>query len=165
MNEVYLCLGGNLGTCIETFTKSILLLEEKNITICLKSSIYTSSAWGMCDAPDFYNQAVKIKTSLHAWQLLCVLHDIEKHLGRERNSVERYESRIIDMDILFFNKEVIESESLQIPHPRLHRRIFVLEPMNEIAPEFVHPKLNKTISSLLRECTDTGITRKVLHAF
>ncbi len=164
MNEAYLCLGGNLGNCIETFAKSILLIEENGLKIMRKSAIYSSKAWGMDNAPDFYNQVLKTETLLDANEILTLLLTTEKRLGRERNSVERYESRTIDMDILFFNNEVIEEERLHIPHPRLHLRKFVLEPLNEIATEFIHPKLKKSISQLLSECTDTGIAKKIAHA-
>lgn len=165
MNEAYLCLGGNLGNCIETFAKSALLLEKNDVKIVQKSAVYTSAAWEMEGAPDFYNQVLKIETLLEAGELLNLLLAIEKQSGRERNSVKGYESRTIDMDILFFNDEIIEREHLHIPHPRLHLRRFVLEPLNELAPGFIHPKLKKSISDLLDECTDTGLVKKITHAF
>ncbi|HXB39125.1 MAG TPA: 2-amino-4-hydroxy-6-hydroxymethyldihydropteridine diphosphokinase [Bacteroidia bacterium] len=163
MNEAYLCLGGNLGNCIETFAKSALLLEENKVKITLKSAIYTSEAWGMGNAPDFYNQVLKTETLLEAGELLSVILSIEKQLGRERNSAKEYESRTIDIDILFFNEQIMEEERLQIPHPRLHLRRFVLEPLHEIAPDFIHPGFKKSISALLNECTDAGVVKKISH--
>src|SRR5437870_2671424 len=99
MNEAYLCLGGNLGDCAQTFAQCISLLEQKNVKIISKSATYISKAWGMENAPDFYNQVIRVGTQLEAKNLLQVLLDIEKGLGRERSWVERYESRTIDIDI------------------------------------------------------------------
>ena len=161
MNEAYLCLGGNLGNCIETFAKSTLLLVENEVKIILKSAIYASEAWGMDNAPDFYNQVLKIETLLEAGELLNLILSIEKQLGRERNPAKGYEPRTIDIDILFFNGQVIEDKCLQIPHPRMHLRRFVLEPLHEIMPDFIHPGFKKSISDLLSECIDTGAVKKI----
>lgn len=163
MNEAYLCLGGNLGNCAEIFTKTRELLVFYNIITISKSYIYKSEAWGMKNAPDFYNQVLHVKTVLEPEVLLQELLAIEKQLGRERSIEAGYESRKIDIDILFFNTEIIEKEHLHIPHPKMHERRFVLQPLNEIAPSFLHPALKKTVSQLLKECRDTGKVEKLTH--
>ncbi len=163
MNEAYLCLGGNLGNCAETFTKTKELLVTANIVIISKSSIYKSEAWGMKNVPDFYNQVLHVKTVLEPEVLLEELLGIEKQLGRERRFEGGYESRNIDIDILFFNSRIIEKRHLYIPHPNMQARRFVLEPLHEIAPNFVHPILKKTVSQLLNECGDKGKVEKLQH--
>jgi len=163
MNEAYLCLCGNLGKCFETFAKTILLLSASDIETTLNSSIYTSADWGMEKAPDFYNQVIKVRTKLKSEELMAVLQNIEKALGRVRTNVERYESRTIDIDLLFFNSEIIANSTLEVPHPRLHLRRFVLEPLHEIAPGLIHPVLKKSVSVLLQECSDKNKV-KISHA-
>jgi len=118
----------------------------------------------MENAPDFYNQVVHVNTRQDAPELLQTLLGIEKELGRQRSAEKRYESRTIDLDILFFNQEVINLAELHVPHLRLHLRRFVLGPMCEIAPNFVHPVLKKTIAQLLKECPDTSTVKKITHA-
>lgn len=139
-------------------------MEHSEIIINCKSSIYTSNAWGMEKAPDFYNQVVKVSTSLSAAQLLEKLVAIEKTLGRERVPGEKYQSRTIDLDILLFNRDIIDSPELTVPHPRMHLRRFVLVPLTEIAAAEVHPLLNKSIDVLLKECPDKSIVKKPAHA-
>jgi deoxyguanosine kinase len=163
MNEVYLCLGGNLGNCLVTFAQVCVLIEQTVGKITRQSSLYQSQAWGMEGTPDFLNQIIKVETKVSAEELLIFLLEIEKKLGRERTETITYQSRLIDIDILFFNKKIIKTETLEIPHPRLHLRKFVLEPLNEIAPNFTHPVLNKSISELLELCSDTGQVKKLSH--
>jgi len=163
MNEVYLCLGGNLGNCLATFEQVCALIEQTVGEVKNQSSLYQSQAWGMEGAPDFLNQVIRIETKVSVEELLIFLLEIEKKLGRERTETTAYQSRLIDIDILFFNKKIIKTETLEIPHPRLHLRKFVLEPLNEIAPNFIHPVLNKSISELLKSCPDTGQVKKLSH--
>jgi 2-amino-4-hydroxy-6-hydroxymethyldihydropteridine diphosphokinase len=165
MNEAYLCLGGNLGNSFITFKEACGYIERQTGGIKLCSSMYLSRAWGMDDAPDFYNQVIKLETNLNANELMSALLEIEKALGRERKeTVTSYQNRVIDIDVLFFNKEVTKTDTLEIPHPRLHLRKFVLEPLNEVAPNYVHPLLHKSISELLALCTDNGQVKKLEHA-
>lgn len=165
MNEAYLCLGGNLGNCFITFKEACGYIEQKVGKIKRYSSVYQSQAWGMDDAPDFYNQVIKLETKLKPEELMLVLLDIEKKMGRERLEQDNtYQNRIIDIDVLFFNDEGIKTNTLEIPHPRLHLRKFVLEPLNETAPNYIHPLLNKSITELLALCTDKGQVKKLEHA-
>ena len=163
MNEVYLCLGGNLGNCLVAFARVCVLIEQTVGKVTEPSSLYQSQAWGMEGAPDFLNQVIKVETKISAEELLIFLLEIEKKLGRERTETTTYQSRVIDIDILFFNKKSIKTKTLEIPHPRLHLRKFVLEPLNEIAPNFIHPVLNKSILELLKLCPDIGQIKKLSH--
>jgi 2-amino-4-hydroxy-6-hydroxymethyldihydropteridine diphosphokinase len=113
------------------------------------SSIIETAPWGKTDQPAFLNQVLKIKTRFPPFFLMESLLDIEKAMGRNRT--EKWGPRIIDIDILFFNNRIINEKGLCIPHPHLHEREFVLKPMVEIAPDFVHPVLQKTMSELLQE--------------
>jgi len=165
MNEVYLCLGGNLGDCLANLNKTCGLIGDRAGIITGQSSVYKSQAWGMDKAPDFLNQVVKVESLLSASELIVVLLEIEKIMGRERTAGTRYQDRIMDIDILFYNDEIIKSDTLEIPHPRLHLRNFVLAPLQEIAPNFVHPVLQKTITELLKACPDKGEVKKLSHVF
>lgn len=164
MNEVYLCLGGNLGNYLENLNKACQLINEKAGKLIQQSSVYQSQAWGMDVAPDFYNQVIKIETKFTAQQLISVLFDIEKTLGRKRTETLGYQNRIMDIDILFFNHEIIRTDLLKIPHPRLHLRQFVLQPLNEIAPNFIHPLFHTTIAELLMICPDKDEIKRLTHA-
>lgn len=163
MNEAYLCLGGNLGDTVAIFAEAIDLLRSNGLTTDCKSSIYTSKAWGMENAPDFFNQIIRVKTLLNEHDLMQKLLQVERQLGRKRALSGQYESRTLDIDIILFNDEIINEEHLHIPHPRMHLRRFVLEPLAEIAPQLVHPLFHKTIGQLLKECPDTGHIKKLTH--
>src|SRR5208283_4926606 len=113
MNEAYLCLGGNLGNGFITFKEACGHIERQAGDITLCSSIYQSQAWGMDDAPDFYNQVIKVKTNQSAQELINVLLEIEKTLGRERTVQSKgYQNRVIDIDVLFYNEDIIKTDVL-----------------------------------------------------
>ena len=152
MNTAYLLIGGNLGKKKENLSKAQLLIEENCGQITNISSLYETAAWGNTDQPSFLNQVLELSTILNARQLIRRLLKIEKVIGRIRS--EKLAPRIIDIDILFFNKEINNLRFLKTPHPEMKNRRFVLVPLAEIAPSFIHPVLNKTIVQLLDECPD-----------
>lgn len=155
METVYLLLGGNLGDREAVIVKAIALLNRKVGTVNQVSSFFETEPWGMINVQNFLNIALKLSTKLTAFELLHVLLVIEEQLGRKRNPlITEYESRPIDIDILFYGSAVIQSLRLTVPHPRLQERKFVLVPLCEIAPEFIHPVFQKSIFTLLNECQD-----------
>ncbi len=153
MNTAYLLLGGNIGAKEENLKHAIALMEEKLGSTSKKSNIFITAAWGNQNQPEFYNQAIKIETKLSAADLLKRALEVEELLGRKRGN-DKWQERIIDIDILFYNDEIIDSIELQIPHPFIQERKFVLVPMNEIASELIHPIFKKSIKILLGECKD-----------
>lgn len=159
-NGIFLLLGSNLGNRQENLERARILLTKNVGEIVTESSVYLTKAWGKTDQPDFLNQVVRIKTLLPAEALLQSILRIESDLGRVR--LEKWGSRIIDIDILFYNDVVIASAELVIPHPALHQRRFTLAPMAEISPEFVHPVLKKSIHELLESCEDQQHVEKFI---
>lgn len=153
MNTAYLILGGNKGKSIESIEKANQLISSKAGVITKKSNIFVTKAWGNTQQPDFLNQAIAITTELSPLYLLSTLLSIEQELGRTRTT-EKWVERTIDIDILFFNNEIINLPNLKVPHPYLHERKFVLVPLNELCPEFLHPTLNRTVKDLLTLCQD-----------
>lgn len=156
MNSAYLCLGGNIGDREKALQQAIVKINETAGEIITKSGIYETEAWGVENQQAYLNQCVKIVTTLTPENLITALLSIEKSLGRERSFNQIYESRTLDIDILFYNDSIVNKEHLVIPHPRLQLRKFVLIPLHEIAQDYLHPILNKTIFSLLKECEDTS---------
>jgi 2-amino-4-hydroxy-6-hydroxymethyldihydropteridine diphosphokinase len=152
MNKAFLLLGGNIGDRFSNLEKAKNLLEKEVGKILKCSQIYETASWGNTDQPDFLNQVLLMETKLTAEQLMQQILSIEKKLGRVRT--EKNASRKIDIDILFFNDEIIKTENIIIPHPEIANRNFVLHPLNEIAPQFVHPVLKKTVNELLLLGTD-----------
>lgn len=144
-------LGGNLGDRLENISRAIGYIEERIGTILCRSLIYESEAWGFETEHRFLNVAVVVETLLQPKPLLQKALEIENILGRTRNGTG-YTSRTMDIDILFFNDDVIDTPELTVPHPRLHERHFVLLPLSEIMPDKVHPLLRKNIAELLSEC-------------
>lgn len=159
--KAYLLLGSNIGDRNANLKTALLALGHRIGIITKASSIYETAAWGNTDQPRFYNQVVEIQTSIVASQLMSELLDIEVKMGRRRKS--KWSERIIDIDILFYGEEVIESPHLTIPHPQLQFRRFTLTPLNEIAPSLKHPKLKKSIRKLLLDCPDSLSVERVTH--
>ncbi|MDL2315122.1 2-amino-4-hydroxy-6-hydroxymethyldihydropteridine diphosphokinase [Bacteroidales bacterium OttesenSCG-928-C19] len=160
MNDVVLSLGSNIGDKFFYLKEAIRLLNLKVGKVEKISSVYETEPWGMeCDDA-FYNIAVALQTELNPQQLLKENQQIEKELGRVRSSAG-YASRTIDIDILFFNEEVIDTEDLIIPHPYIQKRNFVLAPLAEILPEFLHPVLNKNIKYLFEHSLDDCASQKI----
>jgi len=150
LHAVFLGLGSNVGDREEFIEQAIFLLgKASGIKVRKKSTSYETDAEGVGDQPPFLNAAVQIETSLSPHKLLAVTQDIETALGRERE-VE-WGPRTIDLDILLYDDEIVSDDKLQIPHPLLHERTFVLKPLAEIAPEAIHPILERTIQELYDE--------------
>ena len=158
--SAYLLLGSNLGDRKQLLLSALALIEEKAGAIFAQSGFYETEAWGKTDQPDFVNMAVGIKTDLPALNLLRVLLDIERELGRVR--VEKWGERLIDIDLILYGAEIIDlGDELQVPHPQMKNRKFVLAPLAEIAPKVVHPILKKTISEILAILTDSLSVSKI----
>ncbi len=153
MNIAYLILGGNKGDKMQNLQSALRLIEVRVGEIQKKSGIYSTKAWGNLNQPDFINQVVCIETKLKAEELLNKLLNIEEELGRTR-SEQKWMERTMDIDVLFYNSDIINTANLTIPHPYIKDRKFVLIPLVEIADDFIHPVLNKSIADLLNECED-----------
>ena len=152
MNNTYLLIGGNEGNRLRYLEEAGNYISGFLGDIVRQSAIYETAAWGKTDQPNFFNQTLLIQTAQDPNALMNNILMIEKKMGRIRN--EKYSSRTIDIDILFYNAVIINEPRLIIPHPEIQNRRFVLVPMNEIAGELIHPVLNKTIKTLLAECPD-----------
>jgi 2-amino-4-hydroxy-6-hydroxymethyldihydropteridine diphosphokinase len=159
MNSVFLLLGGNIGNRQHFLREAIKLIEADIASVLKTSSIYETQSWGKTDAPDYLNQVIVIETELSAQEILRRILAIELVLGRKRD--EKWGSRTIDIDILFYGLEIVDDEKLHIPHPELHKRRFTLEPLAEIAPDLIHPILNKTILLIKNELKDSLIVKKL----
>ena len=155
LHTVFLLLGSNLENRSAYLHKARLEIEENIGKIVQKSSVYESESWGF-DSHNFYNQILVIKTTIHAVDILKITQNIEKRMGRDdlQKTKTHYSDRTIDIDILFFNAEIIETDTLTVPHPRISERKFVLLPLAEIAPEWRHPQEDKSVKELLENCKD-----------
>lgn len=147
-----LSTGSNQGNSLQILQMANFLIEQRVGSIIKQSSIYKTAAWGKTDQPDFYNQALAVETPFTPKMLVQKLQNIEKSLGRQRKV--KWGPRLIDIDIIFFDQYVIKSEELIIPHPEMQNRNFVLFPLAEIAPNFKHPLLKKSLKTLVEETTD-----------
>src|ERR1035437_442086 len=152
MNSTYLLIGGNLGNRIENLAMARSLIENELGKIIKASSIYETAAWGITKQPDFLNQVLLIKTKFSPEKMMQLILSIENKMGRVRT--RKNASRIIDIDILFFNDEIISNENLTIPHPEIQNRKFALIPLNEIASDLVHPVFKQSIKNLLSTSKD-----------
>jgi len=154
MNTVFLLLGTNLGERQNSLDLAIDQIKTRIGEVIKTSQIYETEPWGEKDQPAFYNIALEVITSLMPDKLIDVINNIEKSMGRERTASNKWKERTIDIDILFYDNLIIETENLVIPHPRFHMRKFAIIPMMEIAPQYIHPLLKKDISTLLTETED-----------
>lgn len=164
MSVAYLLLGSNQGDKIAILQKAGERLQQLSIAPIVVSSLYESEPWGFEAEEWFLNQAVKIETDLKPHDLLRSILEIERSLGRVRQNgdgrIAGYSSRTIDIDILLYENFVSETVDLQLPHPRMHLRRFVLMPLSEVAPGLIHPVLNVSIKKLLEECKDKSKIKK-----
>ncbi len=157
--QVYISLGSNQGDRFKNLQEAIDFIHLKIGTVKIISKVYNSPAFGFdpeASGDDFYNVCMHVETYLKPKKVMQELLSIEKSLGRVRNGQKKYEARTIDLDILLINDDIIDTKTLKVPHPEMHKRRFVLRPLNNIAPNIEHPKLKKTASVLLEECEDNS---------
>lgn len=152
-NRVYLALGSNLGEREMLLNRCISLLNERVGSVVSRSKFYETEPWGFVSVHPFLNAAVALDTLLSPFDLLEATQQIERLLGRvSKNDGTGYRDRTVDIDILFYNESCLVSDRLMIPHPLLHKRLFVLNPLVEIASEFCHPVLHRTIREMQQDC-------------
>ena len=159
MNKAYLLTGGNEGDRYLNMQQARTNIEHICGQLIQVSSLYETAPWGKTDQADFLNQVLLLETSLSPQALLKSILLIEEKGGRIRTV--RNAPRTIDIDILFYDRLVLDEPGLRIPHPRIAERRFVLEPLCEISPDFIHPVLGKTIRLLLQECKDQLTVKKI----
>jgi 2-amino-4-hydroxy-6-hydroxymethyldihydropteridine diphosphokinase len=157
MAFIYLSVGSNTGDRDFNLQSVLTAVEAKIGRLVAVSKTYESRAWGY-EGQDYLNLAVKVETEQDPYKILSLIHEIEFHAGRIRTPGQ-YTDRPADIDILFMDQEIIQSNRLVVPHPHLQDRLFVLVPMMDIEPGLVHPVLKKTIRQLRDECRDTGWIR------
>lgn len=159
MYITYLLLGSNLGDSKKYISEALRLIEREIGPIITRSSLYQTASWGKSELPDFINQVIQVETLFAPGDLLEGILAIEQQLGRRR--IEKWGSRTIDIDILFYGNEIINERDLIIPHPYLHERRFTLMPLNDIAPDFIHPLSGKTMQELLNDLSDNLYVKKL----
>lgn len=152
MKRAFLHTGSNQGDRLLNLQKARLAVAHAVGPVIQASRIYETAAWGIQDQPDFLNQAFEVETGKEPIGLLQTVLEIELEMGRVR--LQKWGQRLIDIDILYYDDLIWESEQLTLPHPHLHERNFVLSPLMDIAPDLVHPGLRKTTRELLQRCND-----------
>lgn len=161
MENVFIGLGSNIGQKALNIKKAIKLIGEDISGVCLKcSSLFSSPPWGVEDQEEFVNSVILIKTDLSAKELLAKLLLIEEKMGRIRE--KKWGPRIIDLDIIFYGSKIIKEEGLNVPHPYMHVRAFVLKPMAQLNDDFIHPEINKSIKELMNEIKEEAEKVKCL---
>jgi 2-amino-4-hydroxy-6-hydroxymethyldihydropteridine diphosphokinase len=153
VSNVYILLGSNLGDQLSNLQEACSFLKSNSIKVIASSLIYQTKAWGNTNQDDFLNVVLKVDTKLSASLLLETLLKIELQMGRVRGELQ-WMPRLIDIDILYFNDEIVQLPHLKIPHPYIAERRFTLIPLNDIAPDFIHPQLNVSNKTLLQQCED-----------
>jgi 2-amino-4-hydroxy-6-hydroxymethyldihydropteridine diphosphokinase len=156
MSQIYLSLGANLGDRATSLRQALAGLE-RDVTVTAVSPLYETEPWGVINQPPFLNLCVGGQTSLPPGELLHFCQTVEQEVGR--TPTYRWGPRLIDIDLLFYNDMVISSEPLIIPHPGLATRAFVLAPLADIAPDFVHPESGLTVAQMLANVSTTAVTR------
>ncbi|WDF80145.1 2-amino-4-hydroxy-6-hydroxymethyldihydropteridine diphosphokinase [Mucilaginibacter sp. KACC 22773] len=159
MIDVFLLLGSNLGNRKLLLNEAIERIEAAVGPVLQASSVYETQSWGKTEAPDYLNQVLLLQTDLKAREVLGKILAIELLMGRRRE--EKWGSRTIDIDILFYGDAIIDEPDLKIPHPEMHKRRFTLAPLAELVPEFEHPLIKKNILQLKNELIDDLVVKKV----
>lgn len=149
-NQLYLSLGSNLGDKEDNIEKAIQLLRERTGKVISRSAFFYSEPWGFVSDNNFVNICLHIETILAPDEILYQTQLIEKELGRTKKSLNGYADRIIDIDLLLYDQLIIQTDTLTIPHPLMHKRDFVMVPLSEIAGNLIHPTLQKSISELTK---------------
>ncbi len=162
LKKVYISIGSNLGNKLQNLQDAIFMLGKEVGDIPSISKVYQSTSWGF-EADDFLNACIELDTRSSPQIVLKKVLSIEKKLGRERFKESGYESRSIDIDLLYYENVVLHSDELTIPHPKLQERKFVLLPLADIAPQFYHPILKKDTRNLLQECNDESKLEETTH--
>jgi len=155
--RLFLLLGANLGNRFLTLEQARIQLMESVGTLVSESKLYETAPWGVTDQPPYLNQVLELETTFAPDNVLTQTQSIEQILGRVR--LDRWGARLIDIDLLYYNGLICQTEQLTLPHPLLHERRFVLVPLCEIAPDFVHPVFGKTNTEMLRDCRDLGLVK------
>ncbi|HUH47429.1 MAG TPA: 2-amino-4-hydroxy-6-hydroxymethyldihydropteridine diphosphokinase [Arenibacter sp.] len=158
----YISLGSNMGDRLNHLQDAVFHINTRIGKVTRLSHVYETPAWGF-DGDYFYNACIEVKTEYWPQEVLKRLLQIEVRLGRERNTGPGYTARTIDLDILYYDREILHSEILTIPHPNLTKRRFVLKPLADIAPQFYHPEVNKDTRNLLQECKDKSDIQRTPH--
>lgn len=161
MIKVFLSLGSNIGDRHKLLSRAIRYINVGIGHVIDLSGVYETEPWGFITEEKFLNMAVEIITDYSPMEVLNKCHEIEEKLGRERDASEGYISRTIDIDILLYSNEIVNIKELVIPHKHLADRRFVLEPLSEIAPGYIHPVLNLTIKELLKLCPDDNEVKQL----
>ena len=160
MNRIYLLLGSNMGDSRMQLSIAIKNIFDEIGEVVGSSALYSTQAWGNTDQPDFLNQVVIVETKLSAQQVLSTILKIEGLMGRVRTI--KNAPRVIDIDILFFNEEIIHQTNLTVPHPEIENRRFVLVPLNQLSPDLLHPVSKMNMHTLLLNCPDMLEVKEVL---
>ena len=159
--NVFLGIGSNIGDKLQHIEASLALLQQKAGTIKKVSAFYETEPWGFQSDDTFLNIVAEIETCLSPSDLFAACKNIENKLGREQKKANAYQSRPIDIDVLFYGNEILKTEQLAIPHPLIQERLFVLQPFCDIAPDFLHPILHEKMSVLLEKCADKNWVKKI----
>lgn len=163
MVRVFIGFGSNLGDKLANIKRAITCINNELGQVVHHSSFYQSEPWGFTSSELFINGVLELQTNFSAEELLLGLKKIERNIGRQEKTLEFYTDRLIDLDILYYGESLININDLEIPHPRIYDRRFVLEPMVEIAPNFIDIKLGQSVKQLLNTCSDESILKKILN--
>ncbi|MDR0754677.1 MAG: 2-amino-4-hydroxy-6-hydroxymethyldihydropteridine diphosphokinase [Prevotellaceae bacterium] len=154
-SKTYFLFGSDIGNRKKHINDACIFVKNEIGKIVAESSLYVSEAWGFKSDSLFLNKVIIVETDLNVFEILDITQQIELKLGRSDKTADKYRSRIIDIDILFYDDKIIKTQQLTVPHPQIQNRRFTLQPLAEIASDFIHPALHKSIAQLLADCNDT----------